>query len=68
MPADLTRIQAAAKRMASLIGSILQLSRLGRTDMKREQLDAGAMAEEVASDAPRAPSLTATWRFRWFRM
>ncbi|HNW85235.1 MAG TPA: PAS domain S-box protein [Candidatus Cryosericum sp.] len=47
---DLARIRAATQRMASLIDSILQLSRLGRAEMKRQQLDLSAMAEEIASN------------------
>jgi len=36
--------------MAALIDAILRLSRLSRAEMKREQLDLSAMAEEIGSD------------------
>ena len=53
---DIARIRGATQRMASLIDAILRLSRLGRTEMKREQLDLSAMAEEIGSDLRAAES------------
>ena len=47
---DIARIRGATQRMAALIDAILRLSRLSRAEMKREQLDLSAMAEEIGSD------------------
>ena len=46
----LMRIRAASQRMASLINSILQLSRLDRCEMKREEIDLSALASEIIAD------------------
>lgn len=46
----LVRIRTASQRMAELINSILQLSRLSRCEMKREEIDLSALARDIAAD------------------
>jgi hypothetical protein len=46
----LERIRRATGRMAALIDDFLKLSRLARGDVRREPVDLGALAEEVARD------------------
>lgn len=46
----LDRIRAATDRMARLIDDILKLSRLGRTEMRFEGVDLGALARTVADE------------------
>jgi DNA-binding response OmpR family regulator len=48
------RIREASVRMDGLIEALLQVSRLERSEMKREQVDLGAMAAAVAADLRRA--------------
>lgn len=52
----LARIVEAAQRMAELIDALLQLSRLGRTELCKERVDLSAMArsvlEELSSNEP----------------
>ncbi len=50
----LRRIREASARMDGLIEALLQVSRLERSEMKREQVDLGAMAAAVAADLHRA--------------
>jgi PAS domain S-box-containing protein len=47
---DLRRIRAASQRMADLIDDMQKLSRVTRTEMRREQVDLAAMAEEIGAD------------------
>jgi signal transduction histidine kinase len=47
---NLQRVRAAAQRMAQLIDDMLNLSRLTRTEMRREQVDLGKMAREIATE------------------
>ncbi len=43
----LNRIRAAAQRMAALIDDLLKLSRVSRTELKREEVDLTQLAHEV---------------------
>jgi signal transduction histidine kinase len=47
--ADLVRVSAAAKRMGELIDDLLKLSRTGRSEMVRVQVDLTHMAQEIAA-------------------
>jgi light-regulated signal transduction histidine kinase (bacteriophytochrome) len=46
----LRRVRAASQRMGRLIDDILQLSRLNRTDMKREEVDLSVIAARVIAE------------------
>ncbi len=46
----LRRIRAASQRMAAMIDAILQLSRIGRYEMQREQVNLSALAQDIAAD------------------
>jgi PAS domain S-box-containing protein len=46
----LNRIRAATQRMGSLIDDLLNLSRLSRTEMRRQSLDISALACSIAGD------------------
>lgn len=46
----LRRIRAASKRMASMIDAILHLSRIGRYEMRRKQVNLSALAQDIAAD------------------
>lgn len=46
----LHRVRAATQRMAMLIDDLLDLSRVTRTEMRREQVDLTQCAESVATD------------------
>lgn len=48
------RIERNVHRMASIIDHLLELSRLGRTEVHREALDVSSIAERVLSDLRRA--------------
>jgi len=48
--AHLTRVLAASHRMGDLIDALLNLSRVIRVDMQRENVDIGAMAREIAAE------------------
>ncbi|TDO24083.1 ATP-binding protein [Pedobacter duraquae] len=47
----LNRVLAGANKMAFLINEILKLARVGRSDLKAEQLDMGSILEEIKTDA-----------------
>ena len=49
----LRRVRAAAQRMGTLIDELLNLSRLTRSDVKRERLDLGAAAAGIVDDLAR---------------
>jgi PAS domain S-box-containing protein len=49
----LTRIRAAAQRMADLIDALLGLSRVTRAELSREAIDVTAMAHTIAADLQR---------------
>ncbi len=66
----LEAIRAGVRRMDALIGDLLQLSRVGRAEMRREMTDMSALAAEIAASLRRtepgraveiviAPGLTA---------
>lgn len=46
----LQRIRGATQRMGMLIDDLLKLSRVTRTEIRREQIDLSAMANEIARD------------------
>lgn len=46
----LNRIRAGAQRMAALIDDLLKLSRVSRTEIKREPVDLTGMAQEVMDE------------------
>ena len=46
----LARIRQAAKRMAQLIDDLLELARIMRVDMHRQEIDLSALAQGVAHD------------------
>lgn len=46
----LARIQQAAKRMAQLIDDLLELARIMRVDMHRQEIDLSALAHGLAQD------------------
>jgi PAS domain S-box-containing protein len=46
----LRRVRAAAQRMATLIDDLLKLSRITRSELKRENIDLSAIAAEVIDD------------------
>jgi PAS domain S-box-containing protein len=46
----LTRIRAAAQRMAQLIDDMLQLSGVTRSEMRNESVDLSAMAKEILAE------------------
>jgi len=46
----LMRIRAASQRMGLLINSILQLSRLGRSEIRFEEVDLSAMARDITAE------------------
>jgi PAS domain S-box-containing protein len=50
----LQRIRAAAQRMAQLIDDLLNLSRVTRSDMRRERVDLSALAETITSELQQA--------------
>ena len=49
----LQRVRAAAQRMGVLIDELLKLSRLTRSDLRRERLDLGAAAAGIVDDLSR---------------
>jgi PAS domain S-box-containing protein len=46
----LQRVRAASQRMAQLIDDLLNLSRVARSDMRREIVNLSVMAQEIASE------------------
>jgi PAS domain S-box-containing protein len=50
----LQRIRAAAQRMAQLIDDLLNLSRVTRSDMRRERVDLSALAKTITTDLQQA--------------
>lgn len=50
----INRIRDAGTHMQQLIDSLLHLSRIGRSELKRTEVDLGALAREVASELKRA--------------
>jgi PAS domain S-box-containing protein len=50
----LQRTRAAAQRMAQLIDDLLNLSRVTRSDMRRERVDLSALAETITTELQQA--------------
>jgi signal transduction histidine kinase len=50
----LQRLRAAATRMGQLIDDLLQLSRVGRSEMRRDRVDLSALAHQVAEELHRS--------------
>jgi DNA-binding response OmpR family regulator len=50
----LRRVRAATQRMGELIDDLLQLSKVGRADLQREQVDLSALAHMVAAELQQA--------------
>jgi PAS domain S-box-containing protein len=48
--ADLTRVRSATARMAHLIDDMLQLARVARSELRLDNVDLSALAEEVAAE------------------
>jgi signal transduction histidine kinase len=51
---SLRRVRAAARRMGTLIDEMLNLSRLSRTELRRERLDLGVAAASILADLARS--------------
>ena len=49
----LKRVRDATKRMGELIDDLLQLSRIGRSELRREEVDLAALARVVAEELAR---------------
>jgi DNA-binding response OmpR family regulator len=49
----LARVRAAAQRMGQLIDDLLELSRIGRAEMRRERVDLSEIARTVATELRR---------------
>jgi two-component system NtrC family sensor kinase len=49
----LRRLRAAARRMSELIDDLLQLSRVGRAELRRETVDLSALSRNVVADLER---------------
>jgi DNA-binding response OmpR family regulator len=49
----LKRVRDATKRMSELIDDLLQLSRIGRSELRREAMDLAALARAVAEELAR---------------
>ncbi|PYQ12967.1 MAG: hypothetical protein DMF80_16445 [Acidobacteria bacterium] len=58
----LRRIRAAARRMAELIDGLLDLSRVSRAEIRRQEVDLSGMARQVADGLQRtAPQRRVEW-------
>src|SRR5262249_45448207 len=58
----LQRVRAAAQRMGQLIDDLLALSRVTRLGLRREKVDVGALAQDVAAELQQtAPERAVTW-------
>jgi PAS domain S-box-containing protein len=53
---NLSRVRLAAQRMAELIDDLLQLSRVTRSEMRREQVDLSAVARSIVAALQQAES------------
>jgi two-component system NtrC family sensor kinase len=59
----LKRVRAAAQRMSQLIDDLLELSKIGRAELRREPLDLSALAHQViATVAQSEPGRAVLWR------
>jgi light-regulated signal transduction histidine kinase (bacteriophytochrome) len=47
---QLSRLRAAAARMADLIDGLLELARISRSECRRESVDLSALAQEICTD------------------
>ncbi len=52
--AHLAKVRSSARQMGEILESLLELSRLSRTEMKPDRVDLGAMAQELAEQIGRA--------------
>jgi two-component system sensor histidine kinase/response regulator len=52
----LTRIRAAAQRMGQLIDDLLELSRVSRADLRRQQLDLSGLVAAIVADIRADPA------------
>jgi len=60
--AHVRRMRAATQRMGQLIDDLLQLSRVTRTELRRERVDLSAIAREIAAELARsAPARRVTF-------
>ncbi len=50
----LARVRAAARRMGHLIDDLLQLSKVGRAELRRQRVDLSGLAETVAAELRQA--------------
>jgi signal transduction histidine kinase len=58
----LGRVRSAVQRMAELIDDLLQLSRVGRADLRRQAVDLSALARSVAAEVEQAePTRSVGW-------
>jgi len=61
----LTRIQAGSQRMATLIDDLLDLSRVSRSELRRERVDLSGEAQQIADEFRRTTSgRTVTFRIQ----
>ncbi|MCX7173025.1 MAG: ATP-binding protein [Proteobacteria bacterium] len=59
----MTNISASALRMATLIDDLLSFSRTGRDEMRKAQVDLGALVRDVIREtAPETPGRVIAWR------
>jgi signal transduction histidine kinase len=49
-PRHLGKVRAAAKRMGELIEALLEMSRLGREELRREPVDLSRLAQDIAGE------------------
>ena len=59
---DLVRVRAAAQRMSKLIDDLLGLSRLGRREIRMQQVNLSGLVEDIAKELRSAdPKRTVKW-------
>lgn len=61
----LARMRAASRRMSMLIDDLLQLSRVSRAELRRQDLDLSALVREVVAEVQdREPGRRVAWRIQ----